>query len=247
VAIKNTELKQIGKNSIIPLKKEFDTVEEGRAFIEANLADQFTYDYDSHCIGWQYDLGADQVDLEDIEGHASIEFKSQTDEGLKKLFELHYLMYAENKHSVLIIFQGIDASGKDGASKHLFSGFNPQGCRLYSFKKPSEAELEHDYFWRTHRVMPSRGGITIFNRSYYEEITTVKVHTDYLNYQQLPDEILHDKDLFKKRVRQINDFEKILVENGMQIIKFFLHISKDEQRLRLQEKLSKPKRSIRWH
>ena len=88
MAIKNTELKQIGKNSIIPLKKEFDTVEEGRAFIEANLADQFTYDYDSHCIGWQYDLGADQVDLEDIEGHASIEFKSQTDEGLKKLFEL---------------------------------------------------------------------------------------------------------------------------------------------------------------
>jgi PPK2 family polyphosphate:nucleotide phosphotransferase len=156
---------------------------------------------------------------------------------LKKLFELHYQMFAEDKHSLLIILQGIDASGKDGVSKHLFAGFNPQGCSLHSFKKPSEEELEHDFLWRAHRQMPKRGNITIFNRSYYEEVTTVKVHPEYLNYQRLPDDILNDGKIFERRYEQINNFEKMLSQNGMVILKFFLHISKDKQRERLQERL----------
>ncbi|PIO48120.1 MAG: polyphosphate kinase [[Chlorobium] sp. 445] len=168
------------------------------------------------------------------------EIRTDMEHDLKMLYDLHYLMYADNKRALLIILQGIDASGKDGTAKHLFAGFNPQGCRLYSFKKPSEAELEHDFLWRTHRVMPARGGITIFNRSYYEEISTVKVHPEYLLHQNLPDEILHDPEIFRKRVKQINAFEKMLFQNGMHILKFFLHISKDEQRIRLQERLNDP-------
>jgi len=168
------------------------------------------------------------------------EIRSDMENDLKALYDLHYLMYAENKRALLIILQGIDASGKDGTAKYLFGGFNPQGCRLYSFKKPSEAELEHDFLWRTHRVMPARGGITIFNRSYYEEITTVKVHPEYLLHQNLPEEILNDPDIFKKRIKHINAFEKMLFQNGMHILKFFLHISKEEQRIRLQERLDDP-------
>lgn len=161
---------------------------------------------------------------------------------LEHLYDLHYLMFAENKRSLLIILQGIDASGKDGLVRHLASGMNPQGVKIHSFKQPSDEELDHDYLWRVHRVAPGRGEVAIFNRSHYEEVTVVKVHPEFLIHQRLPDELLHSKHLFRQRYRQINQFERMLVENGTVILKFFLHISSDEQQSRFAERLQDPKK-----
>ena len=155
----------------------------------------------------------------------------------KKLYDLLYLMFAESKRSLLIILHGIDTSGKDGVVRHLFSAANPQGLRLYSFKKPSDEELRHDFLWRCHRATPEAGTTAIFNRSYYEEVTTLQVHPELLKLQHLPDEVIQDEALFKKRYQHINDFEKTLAQNGMVIVKFLLHISKGEQKQRLDERL----------
>jgi PPK2 family polyphosphate:nucleotide phosphotransferase len=145
-----------------------------------------------------------------------------------KLVELQELMYAEDKHSLLVVLQGMDTAGKDGAISHIFSGVNPQGCRVTSFKQPSTEELRHDFLWRVHRAVPPRGMIGIFNRSHYEEVLVVRVH------QNLSKRELH------QRFEIINDFEKMLVQNGTTILKFFLHISKDEQKERLQARLDDP-------
>lgn len=163
--------------------------------------------------------------------------KLETEKYLKRMYELLYLMFAHDRYSLLIILHGIDASGKDGTVRHIFSGANPQGLRVFSFKKPSEEELRHDFLWRCHRHVPESGYAAIFNRSYYEEVTTVKVHPEYLKDQNLPDEVLKDPDFFEKRYQQINDFERMLCEKGTVVLKFFLHISKDEQKERLQERL----------
>jgi PPK2 family polyphosphate:nucleotide phosphotransferase len=170
-------------------------------------------------------------------------FKSK-EEGLaalaplnQKLYDLLYLMFAEGKHSLLVILHGIDTSGKDGVVRHLFSAANPQGLKVFSFKKPSEEELRHDFLWRCHRVMPEAGYAAIFNRSYYEEVTTVQVHPEMLKLQRIPDKVAKDPDLFKKRYEQINAFERILAQNGTIILKFLLHISKAEQKQRLEERL----------
>jgi PPK2 family polyphosphate:nucleotide phosphotransferase len=146
----------------------------------------------------------------------------------QKLFALQELMYAEDKHSLLVVLQGMDTAGKDGAIAHIFSGVNPQGCQVTSFKQPSAEELQHDYLWRVHRAAPARGKIEIFNRSHYEEVLVVRVHQNL------------SKDDVRERFQAINDFEKMLANNGTAILKFFLHISKDEQKQRLQERLDDP-------
>jgi len=160
--------------------------------------------------------------------------KSKADKLLEqhreKLSTLQDLMYAEAKHSLLVVLQAMDAAGKDGTIRHIFTGVNPQGCQVTSFKKPSLEELKHDFLWRVHRATPARGMIGIFNRSHYEDVLVVRVHGNL------------SKNELKDRFRAINHFEDLLVENGTTILKFFLHISKDEQRDRLQARLDDPQK-----
>lgn len=163
-----------------------------------------------------------------------------------KLYDLLYLMYAHQRYSLLIILQGIDASGKDGAVRHIFSCVNPQGVKIFSFKKPTEEELRHDFLWRCHLHTPESGLTSIFNRSYYEEVSTVKVHPEFLKSQNLPSEILKNEDFFERRFTHINNFEKMLTDRGTLVLKFFLHISKDEQKERLQDRLRESKRNWKF-
>ena len=156
------------------------------------------------------------------------------------------LLYAHNRYSLLLIFQAMDAAGKDGAIKHVMSGVNPQGCQVFSFKHPSAEELEHDFLWRTTRNLPERGRIGIFNRSYYEEVLVVKVHPEILQSQALPDELTRDKLFWEKRYRSINNLEKHLYRNGTRILKFFLHVSKEEQRQRFLKRIADPARNWKF-
>lgn len=184
-----------------------------------------------------------KLKLRDIDPATTGKFKDKEDatesihELQKKMYDLLYLMFAHDRHSLLIILQGIDTSGKDGAVRHLFASANPQGLRVFSFKKPSVLELRHDFLWRCHRHVPECGLATIFNRSYYEEVTTVMVHPEYLQAQNIPDELLQRDDFFTRRYHRINDFEKMLAQRGTLVLKFFLHISKAEQKQRLQVRL----------
>jgi PPK2 family polyphosphate:nucleotide phosphotransferase len=156
-----------------------------------------------------------------------------------ELDELQEKMYAHNRYGLLVIFQAMDAAGKDGTLKAVFSGVNPQGMKFYSFKRPTETELEHDYLWRTNMQLPERGTITVFNRSYYEEVLVVKVHPEILlNTQRLPTEISVDLEkIFKHRYEDIANLEKYLTRNGIQVVKFFLNVSKKEQSERLIERI----------
>jgi PPK2 family polyphosphate:nucleotide phosphotransferase len=147
---------------------------------------------------------------------------------------------------LLLIFQAMDAAGKDGAIKHVMSGVNPQGCQVFSFKSPSTEELDHDFLWRTTRCLPERGRIGIFNRSYYEEVLIVRVHPEILHARKLPDEIMHDDRLWEHRYRSIVDLEKHLHANGTRIIKFFLHLSKDEQRRRFLARIDDPEKNWKF-
>jgi len=147
---------------------------------------------------------------------------------------------------LLIIFQAMDAAGKDSAIKHVMSGINPQGCQVYSFKHPSAEELDHDFLWRTTRALPERGRIGIFNRSYYEEVLIVRVHPEILRAELLPDELLEEKDIWKERFRSILHLEKHLHQNGTRIIKFFLHISKEEQRKRFLKRIDDPEKNWKF-
>jgi PPK2 family polyphosphate:nucleotide phosphotransferase len=164
-----------------------------------------------------------------------IKSKEEAEEQLVKnthqMMELHEKLYAQDKYAILIIFQAMDTAGKDGAIKHVMSGLNPQGTKVHSFKKPSDEELNHDYLWRANLHLPTRGMIGIFNRSYYEEVLVVRVH-DLINTQQIPSELITDK-IWDKRFRQIRDYEAYLYENGIIPIKFYLHLSKEEQKNRL--------------
>jgi len=148
-----------------------------------------------------------------------------------RLAELQAKLYAQDTYALLIILQGIDAAGKDGTIKHVMSGVNPTGCQVCSFKQPSSEELDHDYLWRCARVLPARGMIGIFNRSYYEEVLVVRVHPELLAKEQIPEHAELDK-LWHQRYEQINSFEKYLTENGIEVLKFFLNLSKDEQKRR---------------
>ncbi|MBN8767295.1 MAG: polyphosphate kinase 2 family protein [Thiobacillus sp.] len=156
------------------------------------------------------------------------------------------LLYASSSHAVLLIFQAMDAAGKDGAIRHVMSGINPQGCQVFSFKHPSATELEHDFLWRTTQCLPERGRIGIFNRSYYEEVLIVRVHPEILRSQGLPDGLLNEKTIWKERYRSIIDQESHLHRNGTRIVKFFLHLSKEEQRKRFIDRIDEPEKNWKF-
>lgn len=165
-------------------------------------------------------------------------------ENVAKMAELQDEFYAQDRESLLLIFQAMDSAGKDGAVKHVMSGLNPQGVQVYSFKQPSAEELDHDYLWRINRCLPQRGNIGIFNRSYYEEVLVGRVHN--LPYsQKLPARCLDDK-LWERRYRQIRDYERYLTENGITVVKFFLHISREEQRQRFLERIDTPSKNWKF-
>jgi PPK2 family polyphosphate:nucleotide phosphotransferase len=161
---------------------------------------------------------------------------------VERLSDLQTRLYAHDRYSLLLIFQAMDAAGKDGAIRHIMSGVNPQGCQVFSFKHPSAEELDHDFLWRTSRSLPERGRIGIFNRSYYEEVLIVRVHPEILAGQRLPDETARDPKIWEHRFRSILDLEHHLHQNGTRIAKFFLHISKEEQRKRLLARFDDPKK-----
>jgi PPK2 family polyphosphate:nucleotide phosphotransferase len=162
------------------------------------------------------------------------------EEQVEELSALQRLHYASNGYAILLIFQGMDAAGKDGVIRQVMSGVNPQGCQVFSFKQPSAEELEHDFLWRTTKRLPERGRIGIFNRSYYEEVLIVRVHPEILRGQGLPDKVLDEKAIWQERYRSIVDLEAHLHRNGTRIIKFFLHQSKDEQRKRFLKRIDNP-------
>ncbi len=162
---------------------------------------------------------------------------------VKELRDLQEAHYASDRYSLLLIFQAMDAAGKDGAIKHVMSGVNPQGCQVFSFKQPSAMELDHDFLWRTTLCLPERGRIGIFNRSYYEEVLIARVHPQFLKGQMLPDGLANEKTVWQGRYRSIVDFENHLYRSGTRILKFFLHISSEEQRRRLIERIDDPQAS----
>lgn len=165
--------------------------------------------------------------------------------GIRKMAKLQDILYAQNTYGLLIIIQAMDAAGKDSAVKHVFSGVNPQGCTVVNFKAPSAEELDHGYLWRAQKSMPERGGISIFNRSYYEEVLIVRVHPNILANQQLPDEA-RTKHIWRDRFEQINAFEKYAVQNGIMVLKFFLHVSKEEQKRRFLERIDNPDKNWKF-
>lgn len=167
------------------------------------------------------------------------------DRGLERLVSLQQRLYAHDRWAMLLIFQGIDASGKDGAIKHVMSGLNPQGTQVFSFKRPSDEELDHDYLWRAAKALPERGRIGIFNRSYFEEVLVVRVHPEILGGEKLPDPLV-TRHVWKNRYEDINAFERHLARNGTIIRKFFLHVSKEEQRRRLLERLDDPSKNWKF-
>ncbi|MEI7534949.1 MAG: polyphosphate kinase 2 family protein [Verrucomicrobiae bacterium] len=165
--------------------------------------------------------------------------------GVRTLAELQDKLYAQDKWAVLLIFQAMDAAGKDGAIKHVMSGVNPQGCDVHSFKAPSAEDLDHDYLWRCMKVLPNRGHIGIFNRSYYEETLVVRVHPEFLAKQKLPAELITKK-IWEQRFEDIRNFEQYLANNGIAVVKFFLNVSKKEQKRRFLERLEEPQKNWKF-
>ena len=174
------------------------------------------------------------------------DYKALLEDHVEQLSDLQRLHYACNRHAVLLIFQAMDAAGKDGAIRHVMSGVNPQGCQVFSFKHPSPIELQHDFLWRSTRDLPERGRIGIFNRSYYEEVLVVRVHEDLLQAEAVDHTDGEDKSIWHDRYRSIKDLEKHLHANGTHIVKFFLHLSKDEQRKRFLERIDDPEKNWKF-
>lgn len=195
--------------------------------------------------------GGRKIDLADwpTRVHALYDSKSdyqeRLDAGTARMAELQEMLYAHDRYSLLVIFQAMDAAGKDGAIRHVMSGINPQGCQVFSFKHPSATELDHDFMWRTHCALPERGRIGIFNRSYYEEVLVVRVHPEYLQGQQLP-EIDDLETLWQHRYESIRDHEKHLARNGTVILKFWLNVSHEEQRQRFLSRLDEPEKNWKF-
>src|SRR6266404_4509703 len=192
--------------------------------------------------------------LKDIDPNDTLEFTKAADknrarkaltDGVKALSELQDKLYAQDKWAVLLIFQGMDAAGKDSAIKHVMSGVNPQGCEVSSFKAPNDEELDHDYLWRCARRLPERGRIGVFNRSYYEETLVVRVHPELLARQKLPPELVN-KNIWEERFEDIENFERYSTRNGVLIRKFFLHVSKKEQKKRFLERLEHPEKNWKF-
>ena len=194
----------------------------------------------------------DDVDLDKWPTEGKSAYKSKDDykavleDHVAQLSDLQRMHYASNRHAVLLIFQAMDAAGKDGAIRHVMSGVNPQGCQVFSFKHPSPAELQHDFLWRTTRDLPERGRIGIFTRSYYEEVLIVRVHQEILQSEGLPDVGEDKKAIWHDRYRSIVDLERHLHCNGTRIVKFFLHLSKDEQRKRFLERIDEPEKNWKF-
>lgn len=168
------------------------------------------------------------------------------EKNIERLAKYQDVLYAQNTHALLIVFQAMDAAGKDGAIKHVMSGVNPQGCQVVSFKAPSAEELDHDYLWRCQKALPERGRIGIFNRSHYEEVLVVRVHPNFLDAQQLPDDVRSDKDFWKKRYTQIRNWEDHLAANGTHVLKFFLNVSKQEQKNRFLARIDEPEKNWKF-
>jgi PPK2 family polyphosphate:nucleotide phosphotransferase len=195
----------------------------------------------------------DKFRLKDIDPGDTLEFTSEDKprakealiNGVELLAELQDMLYAQDNWAVLLIFQAMDAAGKDGAIKHVMSGINPQGCQVFSFKSPNSEDLDHDYMWRCVKHMPERGRIGIFNRSYYEETLVVRVHKELLEKQKIPPGLV-TKDIWKERFQDIRTFERYLSRNGVCIRKFFLHVSKKEQKKRFLERIEEPEKNWKF-
>jgi PPK2 family polyphosphate:nucleotide phosphotransferase len=189
--------------------------------------------------------------LRDIDPRETGDIKSKQEavkwlgHGIGRLYDLQEKLYAQDRWALLLIFQAMDAAGKDGTIKHVMSGINPQGCQVYSFKAPSSEELDHDFLWRTNRCLPERGRIGIFNRSYYEETLVVRVRPDVLEGQKLPPSLV-SKNIWRERFADINAFERYATRNGIAIRKFFLHVSREEQRRRLLSRLDQPTKNWKF-
>ena len=184
----------------------------------------------------------DPGDTRGIESERKDEAKEMLARGVEWLAELQDKLYAQDRWGVLLVFQAMDAAGKDGTIKHVMSGVNPQGCQVYSFKQPSPEDLDHDYLWRYVKCMPERGRIGIFNRSYYEEVLVVRVHQDLLSRQKMPSELIGKK-IFQKRYQDIVGLERYLARQGILVLKFFLHVSKGEQKKRFLARLDLPEKN----
>jgi PPK2 family polyphosphate:nucleotide phosphotransferase len=195
----------------------------------------------------------DRFRLKDIDPDDTLGFTSEDKPrakealamGVDLLAELQDMLYAQDRWAVLLMFQAMDAAGKDGAIKHVMSGVNPQGCQVYSFKAPSPEDLDHDFLWRCIKCLPERGRIGIFNRSYYEETLVVRVHREFLEKQKLPPELV-TKDIWKERFQDIRSFERYLTRNGVVIRKFFLHVSNKEQKKRFLERIQEPEKNWKF-
>ena len=187
----------------------------------------------------------DPTDTLDLSEEAKPRAQEALALGVDVLAQLQDKLYAQDRWSVLLIFQAMDAAGKDGAIKHVMSGVNPQGCQVFSFKSPSSEDLDHDYLWRCMKCLPERGRIGIFNRSYYEETLAVRVHPEFLASQKLPPRLV-TKDVWKQRFEDIRDFEQYLAHNGVVVLKFFLHVSKKEQKKRCLERIENPAKNWKF-
>jgi len=179
-------------------------------------------------------------------GKSKKAYQELLEEHVAELSKLQQLHYASNRYALLLIFQGMDAAGKDGAIRHVMSGVNPAGCQVSSFKQPSAEELEHDFLWRSTLRLPERGQISIFNRSYYEEVLVVRVHPEILRTQGLPEELRDEKNIWEERYRSIVDLESHLYRNGTRTVKVFLHLSKEEQRKRFLERIDEPDKNWKF-
>ena len=187
----------------------------------------------------------DPADTGDLKSADKPRAKEALQNGVEALAELQDVLYAQDRWSLLLIFQAMDAAGKDGTIKHVMSGVNPQGCQVSSFKGPTSEDLDHDYLWRCVKQLPERGRIGIFNRSYYEETLVVRVHPEFLAGQKLPKECV-TKDIWKERFQDIRAFERYLHRNGTAVVKFFLHVSKEEQQKRFLERLDDPDKNWKF-
>ncbi|MCB9898613.1 MAG: polyphosphate kinase 2 family protein [Planctomycetes bacterium] len=174
------------------------------------------------------------------------DYEKQLAKQVEQLADLQRMHYASDRWALLLVFQAMDAAGKDGAIRHVMSGVNPQGCQVFSFKHPSAEELEHDFLWRTTRCLPERGRIGIFNRSYYEEVLVVRVHPEILRSQAIPDELVDEETIWDERYRSIRHLEKHLHRNGTRIVKFFLHLSKGEQKKRFLARIDEPEKNWKF-
>jgi PPK2 family polyphosphate:nucleotide phosphotransferase len=196
-------------------------------------------------VGEKYQLDQCPTNIEPLYD-SKVDYKKKLKKQIRKLSKHQQLLYGSNKYSLLIIFQAMDAAGKDGVIRHVMSGINPQGCQVSSFKHPSATELEHDFLWRTTQALPARGRIGVFNRSYYEEVLIVRVHPEILEAQKIPEEHLNQGDIWEERFHSINNLERHIHNDGTRIIKIFLHLSYEEQRARFIDRIDNPDKNWKF-